>query len=130
MEVILKKYKITKTILQQSLRPTQEEIRDLDVLGWCVYKSGKHTIKYIILHNEEQGLLKKIPSIREIKERHHAEYRGRSYTSLEKWEIIIVSERSFIDVNYSFTNINDANSFKADVQWVMKESNEKGQFYL
>jgi len=39
MEVILKKYKITKTIIQQSTRPTEKEIKDLDVLGWCLYKT-------------------------------------------------------------------------------------------
>jgi hypothetical protein len=59
MKAILKKYKITKTILQQSLRPTQQEISDLEVLGWCIYKTGKRLVSYIVLHDEKKGIIKK-----------------------------------------------------------------------
>jgi hypothetical protein len=57
MEVLLKKFKITASILAQTLIADVANLKSEFVLGWCIYK--KH--KYIILYNSLTTELRKYP---------------------------------------------------------------------
>ena len=57
MEVILKKTKITTSILKQTLRSTEIELGVADVLGWCIYDKQK----YIVLYNSATQTRSKFP---------------------------------------------------------------------
>ena len=41
MEVILKKTKITNSILKQTLRSTEIDLKIGEILGWCIYDKKK-----------------------------------------------------------------------------------------
>jgi len=130
MKAILKKYKITKTILQQSLRPTQYEISDLEVLGWCIYKTGKISISFIVLHDEKKGIIKRIPKIKEIEESFLDAYKGSIYFTPKRWEIKIKSAGNYKNVSYYFDNEVDPIAFKSDIESLIEKAEEKGQFYI
>lgn len=46
VEVILKKTKITNSILKQALRSTETDFKVGEILGWCVYNKEKYILCY------------------------------------------------------------------------------------
>jgi hypothetical protein len=63
MEVLLKKSKITSSVLAQTLIASISDLKSSKVLGWCVYK--KH--KYIVLYNSQTNELRKYFLFKEVK---------------------------------------------------------------
>lgn len=54
MEVELKKTKITKSIVEQSLSGNYSILynwTNYDILGWCSTKSGKYTVRKVLLYD-------------------------------------------------------------------------------
>jgi len=62
MEVILKKSKITNSILKQSLRSTHIDFKLGEILGWCLYKN----IKYIVCYRPDTNGLSIFHLFKEI----------------------------------------------------------------
>lgn len=61
MDVILKKTKITKSIVSQSLRGNNSlfiDKKNYEILGWCVHK-----YRYILLYSNETNQILKLPYI-------------------------------------------------------------------
>lgn len=68
MEVILKKVKVTKSILDQSLIAGLEQIPNLQPLGWVMKKSKLLGFKkMILLYDEKKGVLFLIPPFSSVK---------------------------------------------------------------
>ena len=62
MEVLLKKSKITNSILTQTLEASFSDIKKFKTLGFCVFNKRR----YIILYNEDTNELRKFPMIRDV----------------------------------------------------------------
>lgn len=64
MEVILKKTKITKSIVEQSLSGslslTYEKLENHDILGWCIVKKGKYAYRLVLIYNNKTNQLFKL----------------------------------------------------------------------
>lgn len=55
MEILLKKSKITASILKQTVGAFVSDLKDSNVLGWCIFNK----CKYIVLYNEKNNRLTK-----------------------------------------------------------------------
>lgn len=66
--VELKKLKITKSILSQSLYASIVNMLNTDVLGWIMFKSGKYWRKLIVFYHKDKKtiLLKDYPTKMEV----------------------------------------------------------------
>ena len=63
MEVILKKTKITNSILKQALRSTHTDLSNGKILGWCLFgKFGKK----IVCYRDDTHVLSIFPMFKEI----------------------------------------------------------------
>ena len=62
MEVILKKYKITSSILNQTLYANVIDLETADVLGFCVHKDKRWTV----LYNSSTNKLRKYYMVKEV----------------------------------------------------------------
>ena len=47
MEILLKKSKITASILKQTVSATFSDMKNSSVLGWCIFNK----VKYIVFYN-------------------------------------------------------------------------------
>lgn len=62
MEVILKKSKITNSILKQALRSTEIDLKVGEILGWCIYDK----IKYIVCYRSDINSLSIYPMFKDL----------------------------------------------------------------
>jgi len=68
MEVLLKKIKITKSVVAQSLLGNYSLYLghpSYEVLGWCNFVSGKNSRRYILLYNKTTNTIIKLHSVEE-----------------------------------------------------------------
>lgn len=131
MEVILKKTKITSSILKQTTNATENNLKDANfrVLGWCRYVVNKHTYKYILLYNENKQELVRYLFFSEIKEVYVNDYKGRDYYSPEKFNIEVKTP-NFMDKVYTFKTQKERDDFAHDLRVIKNRAEEAGQIYL
>jgi hypothetical protein len=68
MEVLLKKVKITKSVIQQSLmgdRGLYLGHPNYEILGWCYFIHGKNSRRYILLYDKADNVIIKLHFITE-----------------------------------------------------------------
>ena len=68
MEVLLKKAKITKSVIAQSLLGGYSLYLghpNYEVLGWCNFIDGKNSRRYILLYNKAESAIVKLHAVRE-----------------------------------------------------------------
>ena len=112
MEIILKKTKITASILKQTLRPNINEFKCFDVIGWCVYDKQK----WIVIFKDND--LKKLPLGFEVE--------------VDKYNTFKVYFKvpRYIAVGYDFPTSNDAQEFIERLKFIKESAIEIGQFYI
>ena len=62
MDVILKKSKITSSIMAQTMSATEPEIKKFKAIGFCIWKKSK----WIILYNEGTSEIRKLLMITDV----------------------------------------------------------------
>ena len=144
MEVVLKKTKITKSIVEQSLSGNYslmyEKLDNYTILGWCSHKTGKYTIRRVLLYNKLNNFIIKLPysspekiTIKEeIVQRDDKNCKGGYVFPVVK--IIIVQ---YPDLNNSLRLEQREDETYEDMEEKLKNIkdfyrivNEKGQIYL
>ena len=117
MEVILKKTKITNSILKQALRSTEIDFKVGKVLGWCIYDK----MKYIVLYRSDINSLSRFPMFKDLvtQVRHNESLKfsvvvsiGGNYTPLtyvsktneenEEFAILLKKVKRLAEVNGQF----------------------------
>lgn len=139
MNIELKKYKITSSIINQTLIGNYRlyyKNSDYDILGWCLFKK----LRYAILYNRKSTQLLKLPYINNCVDltfkkegvqlsnnnggyRFPYLYRLKAYATDFKNSFPIYSQTEEESDEYAESIFNDVKSFVLKV-------NQIGQFYL
>jgi|GEM_PF-5376284 len=138
MEVLLKKTKITKSVVNQSLLGSSSLYLDhsnYDVLGWCLL-SGKRDVRYILLYNRIKNTIVRLQytDVSEITTESKNVQRGSSqegYTYPMTYYLHIYC-RDFgrsLTVVYS-ENEQEVLLEKEKLIAFLREVNQKGQIYV
>lgn len=118
MEVILKKTKITSSILKQALRSTSIDLSVGEILGWCVYgKLGK----YIVCYRSDTKGLSIYPMFENIDSDH---VENNAYT------IQVKLGGNYIPLKYTCTDENDKNNFVEILKKSKHIAETRGQFFI
>ena len=118
MEVILKKSKITNSILGQTLIASMGNFKTMKVLGWCYYKTNN----WIVLYNEETNELRRYPLFKSI-ERMPISY-GRVKDEIK------VYNHNMNTQYYTFDTEEEAITFYDLINGVKSTAMQLGQFFL
>jgi hypothetical protein len=131
MEVVLRKSKITNSIIKQTVKASEEVLKssDYEVLGWCNYLLGKHLYKYILLYNQKTKDLKKYLFFGKLEKEYVNDYRGRDYYSPERFDLKVITP-NFVDTIYTFQKEEERASFMKDLEVIKKRAEQQGQIYL
>jgi len=116
MEVILKKSKITKSILDQSQQATIIDFKQGVILGWV--QIGP--LKYMIIHRE--NLISKYPIFKEaVKE---------TFTQNSQIVVGVILGGSYIPKTYNCATEEEATKFIEILNLAKNLALSKGQFYI
>jgi hypothetical protein len=119
MEVILKKYKISTSIMKQSLISNINDLENCEVLGWCIFNKTK----YIVLYNELLGILTKYHMPREI-------IILPKYHENLTYEIHVKFYSNYSSLNYNAQTETEKDNLFFILNKVKDDAINKGQFYL
>lgn len=126
MEVILKKTKITNSILKQTLRSTSIDLNVGEILGWCLW--GK--LKYIVCYRSDIKGLSIFPLFKEI------EF-GENFNQSERYQNVITSfwvkvklGGNYIPINYTCSDEDDKKQFIETLNKAKHNAEIRGQFFL
>ena len=129
MEVILKKTKITSNIIKQTNSANVSDLKTFEVLGWCNYKVGKHTHKYILLYKSATQELRVYLYFRDLKEVYINDDRGRDYYTPEKFNLETKTP-NYVDKVYTFLKEDERDNFKKLLLEIKHQADIKGQIYV
>ena len=118
MEVLLKKTKITSSILAQCGGASIPELINYEVLGYCMWKGSK----WIVLYYKEKSDLKKFPMFKDIEQFETTPPRKPHY------DIVLYDKSSF--GSYRTENNEEMAATVKQILQVADEAFEKGQFYI
>lgn len=126
MEIVLKKSKITPSILKQTLRSTEIDLNVGEVLGWCLY--GK--AKYIVCYRSDTKGLSIYPMFKEI------EF-GKSYAPDDKYSNVEIGYwvkvklgGNFIPLTYTTKDEKEKNKFIECLNKAKHNAESRGQFFI
>ena len=124
MEVILKKAKITNSILKQTLRSTVVDLEVGEVLGWCVYNK----YKFIIIYRSEFNTLSKYNLIKSVT------FKRRDFYDSEHNAIydfdMTVNLVDYGSLSYTCKDDNELDKFIDTINRIKNEALSKGQFFV
>lgn len=122
MEVILKKTKITNSILKQSLRSTEVDLNVGEILGWCLF--GK--VKHIVCYRSDVKGLSIFPMFKEI------EVEAKYKDSIENKTFLVQVKLAgnFVPLKYICTDENDKIKFIETLNKAKHNAEIRGQFFL
>jgi len=141
MEVILKKTKITKGIVEQSLLGSYTLIYSYhayDLLGWCVYKNKR----YFLLYHRDSKQISKLPYISQTSNHIEKTFESKQFINPNNtndyiWKSSICIKVYFQDHAYTFNYQQDLNESDEHVEDVytniknlVKQIHIAGQIYL
>lgn len=121
MEVVLKKTKITSSILSQSEKATISDMINETIIGWCVFKDNK----YIVLYDSVKNLLYKYKffnNLYEGSESFDGEFQGKF-----RLKVIVDFGEDFY---YQFDTKEELKAAEKLITSTKKTAIEKGQFYI
>lgn len=119
MEILLKKSKITKSILNQTLRSTESDLENSEILGWCIH----NTIKYIVLYCKDTKILTKFPLFTDILE-------DPTISGSKRFTVSLPFHRKYLPMKFSSTSEEEANQFVKLLEKVKQDAEYKGQFFI
>lgn len=116
MELILKKTKLTSSILTQTVLASYADIKTFDVIGWCVHKNHKR----IVLYNHDTQELRKYPMIKDIKsEVYYMQHRT-----------VIRFDGNFNSAVYNTKDDEESQVIYNEFNKVRTDALTKGQFFI
>jgi hypothetical protein len=118
MEVILKKAKITSSILNQTIYARPQLMGNWDVIGWCIHKERR----YIIFYDKESNTLKKFDSYERIE--------FISDLEINRFEVEIIRYNRDESISLRCSTLEEQNELAILLESVRIEALEKGQFYI
>lgn len=119
MEVILKKTKITNSILKQALRSTEIDLKIGEILGWCIYDK----IKYIIFYRSDIKYLSKFPMFKDLITK---EERIKS----NRFAVMLSLGGNFMPLTYRSETKEENEEFVQLLKKVKHNAEIKGQFFI
>lgn len=125
MEVQLKKTKISKSILSQTVRCSDIDLTNGDVLGWCIFKN----LKYIVIYRHDINQLSKFPLFRDIEFGNNYHYNLHSNTISSHW-VKIKLDGNYVPLNYNCKTIEETNIFISSLNQIKLKAENLGQFYI
>lgn len=135
MEVLLKKTKITKSILEQSLSGNSSLYLghpNYEVLGWCSIIKGKFRHNYILLYDKIDNTIVKLnyPNSKKIYEEEKAEQTAKNGT-YQDWYFPTYYYLKLSDTTIVRTlDKNTRDESKLKLQKFLREVEQKGQIYI
>lgn len=127
MEVLLKKTKITNSILKQTLRSTSVDFKKGDILGWCLY--GKYG-KYIVCYRSDINTLSMYPMFKDIEVgESYAPTEGYTNTKVGYW-IKVKLGGNYIPITYTESTKEAKDDFVDTLKKAKHLAEIKGQFYI
>ncbi|EKT4502331.1 hypothetical protein JE943_002348, partial [Flavobacterium psychrophilum] len=103
MEVILKKTKITNSILKQALRSTEIDFKVGELLGWCIYDK----MKYIVCYRTDIKSLSIFPMFKDLT----TEQRHKSINGNDNFAVNVSLGRNYTPMTYVSKNKEDNDEF-------------------
>ena len=136
MEVILKKTKITKSILEQSLTGNSSLYLghpSYDILGWCSVIKGKFRYNYILLYDKRNKTIVKLsyPNSKNIYEKDKEEQTRKDGLPYDDWYFLTYYYLELSDTQIVRTLdkvVRD--DAKIKLQKFLREVEQKGQIYV
>lgn len=122
MEVLLKKSKITKQILNQVRLITLTQIAEYRVLGWC-YDGSKNNVSYIVFYSSRENILYKFPRKVRVEVQMSAQKTNRYY--LEFYHNVL----GRLDTDGDFDE-DTISLIMSNIEKMQQEAEELGQFYI
>jgi len=117
MEVILKKVKITSSILNQVLILKADDLKSFEVLGYCVLKNDK----WIVLYNASTNELRKTLMFKEV-------LIDNGHSS--PFHIKVIFPSKYAPRYYDGKNDSDCQEFIKLMNQIKHQAEEKGQFFI
>jgi hypothetical protein len=136
MEVILKRTKITKSILDQSLLGNSKLYLghpNYDVLGWCSILKGKFRYNYILLYDKASNTVVRLhyPNSKNIYEEEKGEQTLKEGLSYQDWHFPTYYYLKLSDIQIVRTLDKDIREdAKIKLQKFLREVEQKGQIYV
>jgi hypothetical protein len=122
MEVILKKTKITNSVLKQTLRSSEIDLKVGEILGWCLFNK----LKYIVCYRSDIKGLSIFPMFKEVEV--YPNYKD----SIENKTFLVEVKLggNYIPLKYTFSDENNKNNFIETLNKAKNCSEIRGQFFL
>lgn len=118
MEVVLKKTKITASILKQTLRSTSVDLSVGEIIGWCVFgNSGK----YIVCYRSDTKGLSIYPMFKEIQARK---------LHKDDIEVKVILSGNYLPLLYEFDSENQKDAFIDVLEKAKHAAQVRGQFFI
>lgn len=122
MEVILKKSKITNSILKQALRSTELDFKVGEVLGWCIY--DKH--KYIICYRSDIKCLSKYLMFKNLT----TEQRHKTINGFDNFTLNVSFEGKYVSLTYISKTKEENEALVKLLEKIKHKAQIKGQFFI
>ena len=122
MEVILKKSKITNSILKQALRSTEIDFKVGEILGWCIYDK----MKYIICYRSDIKSLSRFPMFKDLT----TEQRHKSINGYDNFVVNVSLGGNYTPLTYVSKTKEENESFVELLKKAKHNAEIKGQFFV
>jgi len=116
---MLRKTKITNSILKQSSRSTENDLTMGEILGWCVYSKYQYIICFY------QNRVSYFPLFKELIKREAP----KDGSNME-WRVEVKLGGNFVSWYYYDNNESDADKFIELLNGVKEKAKSLGQFYI
>lgn len=121
MEVILKKSKITTSILKQCLRSTENDFKAGEILGWCIIGQ----LKYIVCYRSDIKGLSKFPMFKDLV----SEKRNQPQHGFDNYAVNVSIGSGYTPIVYACSTEEEKDSFIALLKKVKHNAECRGQFF-
>lgn len=122
MEVVLKKTKLTASILKQSLRASIDDFENGEVLGWCVYSYDQ----YILLYRKDISAVKKYLLFNGIKKTEE----GGQHEIPVRYLTKVNFGNNKVELTYTESTAQRRDSICEILENAKKSALDKGQIYI
>jgi len=126
MEVILKKTKITSSVLKQTLRSTEKDLQSGSILGWCLF--GK--AKYIVCYRTDLKSLSIFPMFESIEFGETFDNSDRYKNVRTGFWIQIKLGGNYVPLSYTSKDEADRDSFIETLKKAKMYAISNGQFFI
>ena len=122
MEVLLKKTKISRSILSQTLRATEDDIRQSEILGWCLYRK----LKFFVCYREDKNSLSMFPIFKDLV----FEDRNKNQHGFDNYAVKVVIGGNYTPIVYVSATEKEREVFCSLLRVSKQRAENAGQFFL